>query len=142
MEGFDDELKEVQRHLGRIIRNLFPYRSLHMPEEAWNPPMDVYETEEGLAIVVEVAGAAPRSLKISIEGGLLAISGRREPFVDPSHRKCHQMEIDFGSFKKQIRIPFAVDREKVTSQYRNGLLRIILPRCKEDRRRSIEISLE
>lgn len=140
--GFDDEFKEVQRQMERIIQDFFPSRFLHVPGETWGPPMDVYETEKDLVIIVELADTAPENLKISYEGSVLKISGRRESLANFSHIKCHQMEIDFGSFQKRIHIPFAVDKDRATSEYKDGLLKINLPKATKELRKSIEISVE
>ena len=105
-------------------------------------PMDVYETETDLVIIVELAGAVPENLSLSFERGILKISGRRELSADFSHTKCHQIEIDSGSFQKQIHIPFAVDKNRATSQYKDGFLKISLPKAPRTPKESIEISLE
>lgn len=128
MKDFDDEFKEIQKRMERVIRDLFPNRFFHMPGEAWNPPVDVYETEKDLVIIADLAGVVPESLRISFEIGVLKISGRRESFANASHTKCHQIEIDFGSFQKEIHIPFALEANSATSQYKAGLLKIRLPK--------------
>lgn len=139
---FDEEFKDVQKRMDRIIRDLFSNRFLHMPGEPWSPPMDVYETETDLVIILELAGAVPEDLTLSFERGVLIIRGKRELSADLSHTKCHQMEIDSGSFQKQIYIPFAVDKDRATSQYKGGLLKITLPKAARMPKKSIEISLE
>jgi len=140
--AFDEEFKEVQKRMEKIIQDLFPNRFFHMPGETWNPATDVYETETDLVIIVELAGAVPADLSISFERGVLKIHGRRKLLTDSSHTKCHQIEIDSGPFQKQIHIPFAVDKDRATSQYRDGLLKISLPKVPKTLKKSIEISLE
>jgi HSP20 family protein len=142
MVDFDEEFKDFQRRVERIFGDLFPQRILQMPGEAWTPSMDIYETEKDLVIIVEIAGAVPENLRLFYEGGILKIRGSRETLASCSHTKCHQMEIDFGSFQRQIHIPFEVDTERATSSYKHGLLRISLPKVSKGPRESIRISLK
>lgn len=104
--------------------------------------MDIYETEEHLVIVVELPGAASENLRISVEGGRLRINGKRDSLADSSHTKCHQIEIDSGFFQKQIYIPFEVDKDSATSHYKDGLLKIVLPKVRQPLKKKLEISLK
>ncbi len=142
MVDFDEEFKDFQRRVERIIGDLFPQRVLQMPGQVWSPPMDIYETEKDLVIIVEIAGALPENLRVFTEGGSLKIRGSRDRLARTSHTRCHQMEIDFGSFQRQIHIPFKVDTERATSSYKDGLLRISLPKMSKEARESIRISLK
>lgn len=139
MVVFDEEFEQIHKRMEKILRDFFPDRFMQMPGETWRPPMDIYETEEDLLIVIELAGVIPESLKISFEMGRLKINGRREFLADFYHIKCHQIEIDSGSFQKQIHIPFEVDKDHTTSHYRNGLLRITLPKAKRPRKKKVDI---
>ncbi len=138
--GFEEDFDEIHQRMEKIIRGFFPERCFQIPGESWSPPMDIYETETDLVIVVELAGAVPESLTIAFDGGSLKISGRRESLASCSHTKCHQIEIDSGPFRKQIYIPFSVDQNKATSQYKDGLLKITFPKTTRPPDRKIEIS--
>jgi HSP20 family protein len=140
--GFDEDLKDIQKQMERIIGGFFPNRRVQMPGETWSPPMDVYETDRDLVVIIEVAGAIPEDLNISFEGRVLTIRGRRESLADSCHTKCYQMEIDSGIFQKQIYIPFTVDEGKATSRYKDGLLRISLPKGTRKKKESIRISVK
>jgi len=142
MGGFDEEFREIRKQMERIIRDFFPNRILQIPGGAWTPPMDIYETEKDLTIIVELAGAVPENLRISFEREVLKISGTRESLANLSHTKCHQMEIDFGPFHKEIRIPFEVDKDSASSHYEDGLLKIRLPKASRALKKPIEISLK
>jgi HSP20 family protein len=92
----------------------------------WSPPTDVYETDEGLVIQVEVAGVTTEDLSISLGDGTLVIEGVRKD-LEPK-RVYYQMEIQFGSFRSEIYLPWAVKTDDVEATYEQGLLRIFIPR--------------
>ena len=92
----------------------------------WSPPTDVYETDEGCMIKVEVAGMRDEDFEVALENNILRITGSR-----PDHnerRAYHQMEIRFGKFEVAVEIPVVVDMERATAQYKDGFLVIILPK--------------
>lgn len=142
MGGFDEEFREIRKQMERIFRDFFPNRILQIPGEAWRPAMDIYETEKDLTIIVELAGAVPENLRIFFEREVLKISGTRESLANLSCTKCHQMEIDFGSFQKEIHIPFEVDKDNASSHHEDGLLKIRLPKARRTLKKPIEISLK
>ena len=92
---------------------------------AWRPPTDVYETDNAIIILVEVAGMREADFTISMVERNLTIHGIRQ---DTSERRSyHQMEIAFGEFHTEVELPFQVISDKVEATYRDGFLRIMLP---------------
>lgn len=92
----------------------------------WEPPTDVYEIDEGLVIQIEIAGMAAEDLSISLGDGTLVVEGVRKD-LEPK-RVYHQMEIPFGPFRTEIRLPWPARSEDVEATYEQGLLRIFIPR--------------
>lgn len=92
----------------------------------WNPPTDVYETEDTLTIRVEVAGMRDEDFEVAIEKNLLMIAGNRP---DQSERRAyHQMEIVYGKFEIAIQLPVHVDVDNARAEYKDGFLTILFPR--------------
>lgn len=92
----------------------------------WSPPTDVYETEEGFVVRVEVAGMREEDFEVGIEDNVLMISGSR-PAV--SERCAYfQMEIRSGKFEISIGVPTPVEVERAVAEYRDGFLIIHLPK--------------
>jgi len=92
----------------------------------WNPPTDVYETEDNLTIRVEVAGMRDEDFEVALEKNLLMIAGNRP---DQSERRAyHQMEIMYGKFEIAIQLPVDIDIETAHAEYKDGFLTILFPR--------------
>ena len=95
---------------------------------AWSPPTDVYETDDSLVIRVEVAGMRESDFSIRVDRNELVISGTR---IDIEERRTfHQMEIRYGEFSTSVELPQELDINGSDAEYRNGFLKIILPKNK------------
>jgi HSP20 family protein len=98
-----------------------------MRPHSWRPPTDVYETEDALVVRVEVAGMQASGFSISLDKRNLQIHGNRP---DNSERGAfHQMEIPFGEFCTELELPYDVTAEQVEAVYRDGFLRVVLPKA-------------
>ncbi len=103
------------------------WRLLHRPH-LWRPPTDVFETDEQIIVRVEIAGMKEADFTISLQDRRLVIGGTRP---DQSERRAyHQMEIPFGEFSTEIELSMPVVAERVEAVYRDGFLKIVLPKAK------------
>jgi HSP20 family protein len=94
----------------------------------WRPPTDVYETDDHFVVRVEIAGMRESDFSISLEERHLLITGLR---ADPPERRAYyQMEIPFGEFSTEIELPGAVVPERVEAFYREGFLKVVLPKAR------------
>lgn len=99
---------------------------LAMRAPAWRPPTDVYESEDQIVVRVEIAGMHEDDFKIELDGLLLSIRGVRSDTTE--RRAYHQMEIRFGEFSSDIELPAPVVASEVDATYKDGFLRIVLPK--------------
>ncbi len=94
----------------------------------WRPPTDVYETEEAVIVRVEIAGMRENDFSISLVDRNLTIHGVRPDTTEK--RAYHQMEIPFGEFSTEIDIPFPIVTDEVEATYRDGFLKVVLPKAR------------
>jgi HSP20 family protein len=95
----------------------------------WVPPTDVYETEESLVVLVELAGVRQSDFTVSLFERRLTVTGVRTDH-GPARRAYHQMEVPFGEFRTEVELPVQVDAAKVDAEYADGFLRVTLPKLK------------
>src|ERR1700722_17361546 len=93
----------------------------------WVPNTDVYSTEEGLVIKVELAGMKSDSLEITVEGNRLRIAGNRPDGCRSPKCNFLVMEISYGPFESILELPPAYVLTRPKSAYLNGFLRIDVP---------------
>ena len=116
----------------------FEWPTMSFGEEAWRPPMDVSETENEMVIRMEIPGMNEKDVEINLSHDVLTISGEKK--VDKvENETCHCMESCYGKFSRTVRIPFEVDAEKVDATFKDGVLKITLPKSETAKPRKIEI---
>jgi HSP20 family protein len=77
---------------------------------------------------MDVAGVDRKSLRITVDDNILAISGRRVEGADKENDYYHQIEIEYGDFRRIIDIPRPVDADRAEARYEDGLLYVVLPK--------------
>jgi HSP20 family protein len=98
------------------------------PEAHWVPNTDVYVTDSGVVIKVELAGMQRENLELVIEGDRIKISGQRgDGCRSPGQCKFLVMEINYGAFESLIELPPGYDLNQAKAAYQNGFLRIDVP---------------
>ena len=96
-------------------------------EARWVPNTDVYATDNGLVIKVELAGMRSENLEINVEGNRLRISGTRPDGCRPATCNFIVMEINYGAFETVLELPPGYDLSRAKASYLNGFLRIDVP---------------
>lgn len=94
---------------------------------SWTPNTDVYLTETGLVIKVEVSGMRKEDLELTVEANRLRINGERRDMCRASQVKFVVMEINYGPFESAIELPPGYDLGSAKASYQNGFLRIDVP---------------
>jgi len=117
-----DRLEERVRHW---MDNIYEFQEAGV---SFRPPVDFFETYQGLVFRMELAGVATEDLSLTLCGQELVIQGRRRPLHPEGVTRfwCH--EINHGLFERRFRIPVAVDAGALQAQYRDGILEVFLPR--------------
>jgi HSP20 family protein len=108
------------------------------PEDTWTPDVNLYETPTAYLVCVNLAGVEKDSIDLTVADRRLTLRGERPvpkpptedfPASDHSGRmRMHLMEIDYGSFNREVELPEGIDRQKITAAYRNGMLWVELPK--------------
>jgi len=138
--GFDPR---IQEHLDRARRRLFgsnsPPGSSNFCPPYMEPPVDVYQTESHVVVLMEIAAIPDEEIEIQVEGRSLLIRGERKALSGPVPRAYHQMEITHGLFQREILLPAEVNPEKLEAVYKEGILQIALPKSEARRGRQLRI---
>ncbi len=95
---------------------------------AWIPAVDVYETEDKIVVLVDIAGVNKENIDLTFQENKLLIRGTRPVRSYSNPEIYYQMEINFGPFERIINLPCPVDAEKAEAIYKEGFLEIVLPK--------------
>ena len=103
--------------------------------------MDILETPEEVIVQAEIPGIDAKEIEISLSGRLLTISGEKKSDYDSSRVSCCRVERGYGPFFRSIELPVEVDSKEITASYENGVLKIHMPKTKENPIKKIEVKL-
>ena len=120
------EIQEMQLQTGRMLRNMSFTRMVKVESGLWQPPVDIYESNEEITVYCDLAGVMKDSLELLVEEHQLHISGRRQLPRTPVVVRIHQLEIELGAFARTVALPAIIDVEQVSSSYLDGILVVSL----------------
>ena len=100
----------------------------------WKPNADVFVTEGRLVIKVELAGMRREDLELCMDGQVLIVSGKRPDGCREGKCKFQVMEIDYGTFERELPVPPEFDLSQAQAVYQNGFLRVDIPPLKSSKR--------
>ena len=109
-----------------VRRGILHSVSWQVKSSVWDPPTDVYETEEAYVVRTEIAGMREENFEVSVQNDTLYIMGFRPDY--PARRAYHQMEIRSGKFATVIGLPGPVNIDNALAEYQDGFLTITLPK--------------
>ncbi len=110
--------------------------------DAWEPPMDVYETHEAIVLKLSLAGIKASDVRIKYEDDVVTICGEREAESEPDLVAYHRMEIRNGYFERSVLVQKPVDPASATAEYSDGFLKVSIPKVKERKQRVYTLRVE
>jgi len=96
-------------------------------QQTWRPSVDVYRVADHVSVIAELPGVEEADLKVVVEHGRLRIAGNRRAVTPGPGAEPLQLEIDYGPFERFVALPPGVDADRVTAQFRAGLLTVHVP---------------
>ena len=109
---------------------------------AWNPSVDIYENKDQIVLEAELPGMKREDFELSVENNVITLRGERQFEKKEDTDNYHRVERSYGSFTRSFTLPQTVSAEGAISEYKNGVLRVTLPKREETKARRIEISGE
>ncbi|HEY8203264.1 MAG TPA: Hsp20/alpha crystallin family protein [Pyrinomonadaceae bacterium] len=109
---------------------------------SWNPSVDIYENKEQIVLEAELPGMNREDFDLSIENNVVTLRGERRFEKKDDTDNYHRVERAYGSFTRSFTLPNTVTAEGATADYRNGVLRVTIPKREETKARRIEVKGE
>ena len=128
-----EELEAMDRVFGDIFGHTALQTETSLRTDSWVKDDTAYA-------VIELPGVPKESVEISIEGRTLRVSGERKAPELGEGESWHRRERWQGKFEKAYTLPFSVEQDKVKAEFRDGLLKMTLPKAEAEKPRKIAIS--
>lgn len=107
-------------------------------EKFVRPPVDIYETAEGLVVVADLPGVPRDGLSVDVQNGVLTIQGRVK---DEPSRSASYQEFELYSYFRQFELSDTVDVTRITAELKNGVLTLQLPKAEEALPKRISVTV-
>ena len=133
-----NDLISFPMHLSREVERLFD-EMIHRPwgfcreVRGWNPSVDLRETKEAIILEADLPGVKSEDVKVEVQNGDLVLRGWRSLEKSHSDGQFHTMERSSGHFTRRMKLPESVDKDAIQAEFRDGVLRVILPKAKAKR---------
>lgn len=110
--------------------------------ELTTPAMDVYETDKDVVAELNLPGFDPEKVDVSVEDGVLRVSGASEEKKEEKEKGYWRKEIRKGSFERAVRLPVTVKEDAVEASYEKGVLRIVIPKAEAKTPAKVKIQVK
>ncbi len=143
--GFEDFQKEMNKMFDRFFHR-DPFIHFGMPSRLkgfdLSPTVDVAERTDSYEITVELPGMSEKDVSVTVDDALLTISGEKKAEKVEDVRNVHISERHYGSFQRQFSLPDDADGDKITAEFKNGVLKISLGRSKKAKANARQINVK
>ncbi|NOZ02716.1 MAG: Hsp20/alpha crystallin family protein [Deltaproteobacteria bacterium] len=136
------EFERLHDEVDRLFRDSPIGEAATMQGSAWPVPVDIYEDDNELRVVLEVPGVNAGDVKVNVEGSTLTITGEKKHAFDEKKEKALRVERFYGSFSRSFSLPPHVNVEKIEAKYGDGVLTLHLPKKPETRPRQIQVKVK
>lgn len=139
-ERFPRTLSRMERDFENLMERFFgPEENRWLGWPTSVPLANVVETEGSIEVTVELPGMKPGEFTVELKNGELWISGERKAEVEEKGKTFHRVERSYGEFRRVIPLPAAVNEERIEAEYKEGVLRVTIPKTEEAKPRKIEV---
>jgi len=130
----------TQREFDRFFREAFSPTG-EVSTRTWAPPVDIYENGDSLVLKAEVPGINPDDVEIRVEDNTLYLKGERKFEKEVKEQNFHRVERSYGTFTRTFSLPNSVDADKVSANYKDGVLTLTMPKKEEAKPKTIKINV-
>lgn len=140
-----DPLRELEGLSGRLNR-LFDSPLAKLPGDNamfgdWTPAMDIEETDGEYLLKTDLPAMKREEVKVGITDGVLTVEGERHQEKEEKGKKFHKIERSFGRFVRRVAVPSDVDQQKVSAQFKDGVLSVHMPKSESAKPKSVDVKI-
>ena len=140
-------LRELEDFQHRILSAFNPTAARHgngqdsltLPE--WMPMVDIAEDDKEYLITAELPEVKKEDVKVTMENGMLTITGERKFEKEEKNKKWHRVERSYGSFARSFALPGDGDAAKVNAEFKDGMLKVRVAKSETARPKQIEVKV-
>ena len=108
----------------------------------WAPVVDIYEQGSDIVLKAELPGVDPKNVDVRLENNTLTLRGERTFDNEVQRESYHRIERSYGAFSRSFTLPSVVDQTHIKAEFRDGLLRVTMPKREEAKPKQIAINID
>ncbi len=136
------EMENLQHEMNRLFDRWMHTGNGENKGFGFIPSVEMEETDEAVQLKLEIPGLEAKDLNVEVTDDAVSIKGERKSESKTEEKGMIRSEFHYGSFARVIPLPAHVQNDKVTAEYKNGILNLSLPKLEEDKRKTVKINLE
>ncbi len=144
-EPFQD-LLAIQERMNRLFDETLQRTRSREEEDIsaglWAPPVDIYETENEIVLKAELPEIDQKDIEIKVEDNTLTIRGERRFDQETKKENYHRIERAYGKFSRSFSLPNTIDQEKIKASYKDGILKLVMPKKEEKKPKQITVEVK
>jgi HSP20 family protein len=107
----------------------------------WSPLVDITEDDKEYVVKAELPEMKKEDIKINVHDDVLTVSGERKYEKEEKGKKFHRVERAYGSFMRSFTLPEDADGSKISAEYKDGMLKVHLPKSEQAKKKAIEVKI-
>jgi HSP20 family protein len=107
----------------------------------WSPLVDISEDDKEYTVKAEIPEMKKDDIKINVHDDVLTVSGERKYEKEEKGKKYHRVERAYGSFRRSFALPENADGSKISAEYKDGVLKVHLPKSEQAKKKAIEVKI-
>jgi HSP20 family protein len=139
------DVAELQNRINRMFDDSFgPSRNREDEVNvcAWRPVVDIYETETGVILSVDLPGVGKENVSVEVKDNVLTLKGERFPKTEINQEAYYRQERCYGTFQRSFTLHHNIQPDLIKATFRDGMLEIEIPRPDEEQPKQITVNVE
>lgn len=129
----EDVFSTLHREIDRVFDDFshsdhWPFQATRTKNGKLSLRVDVSETDKEIEVVAELPGVEEKDIDVSLADDLLTIKGEKKSESEKKEKDYHLIERSYGSYERSMRLPCEVESDKVNAEFKNGVLKVTLPK--------------
>lgn len=136
------EIERMQQRMNRMFDRLMPTADREVSGLSFVPSAEMEETDQAMILKLEIPGMEAKDLHVEVTEDAVLIRGDRKSETKTEEKGMVRSEFRYGMFERVIPLPVHVQNDKVTAEYKHGILCLTLPKAEEAKKTVVKVNLD
>ena len=134
--------ERMRRYFGETFDPFGKFGEENWSVATWSPACDIYETDHEIVVKTELPEVKKEDIRISVDNNVITIRGERKFSEETKRENYHRLERSYGEFTRSFTLPTFIDTGKINADFKDGILRVTLPKHEEAKPKQVEVNVK